>query len=308
MSALNLVNAKALQSFIRTYHTQFLSLLYSNFETSKYVTHHAMTKGDKILTQIIIGDIVKRWKKTFDPTADAVDFKPRTLSTELVKADLEIYPQDFFETYLGQIYQGAIEPNKVPFFQEIFNQILLKIASEQENAAWWGDAAAVPADDDTLAEVVDGFGTIAKAEATAGNITAVATGALSSSTAVAGVESVYKALDADIRRGEMIGIFMSNALKVKYLENYRTSYGAMNLTKDYMQFDLDSNAKIIEIPGSTDFIMATPMKNLHYGYQLPGDEMFRFQDDMRSIKCAMDFRVGFQFGIVDNKILRINNQ
>ena len=100
MSALNLVNAKTLQSFIRTYHTTFLSLLYSNFETSKYVTHHAMTKGDKILTQIIIGDIVKRWKKTFDPTADAVDFNPRTLSTELVKADLEIFPQDFYETYL----------------------------------------------------------------------------------------------------------------------------------------------------------------------------------------------------------------
>jgi len=306
-ASLKLTNAKALQSFIRTFQKTFLSLLYSNFDTAKYVTHHAMTKGEKVLTQILIGDIVKRWSKTFDPVADAVDFNPRTLYTKLVKADIEIFPQEFFDTYLGQMYQGAIDPKKIPFHKAIFMEILKKIASEQEYAAWWGEEAAVPASTDLLKQVVDGYGTKAKAEATAGNLTVTATGAINSTNAVDAVETVYLALDKEIRKGA-VAIFMTNGVKVDYLKDYRNKYGAKNLTKDYLQFDLSNKAKIIEIPGDTDFVMCTPTRNMHYGYQLPSDEMFRFKDEIRSIQAAMDFRIGFEFGIADPAIISLNDQ
>lgn len=305
--SLKLDSVTALQAYAQKYETELLRLLYLGNETAGKVKGYAGIKGNLVLTEGIIGDLVKRWNKTFTHTADAIEFKPRTLSTELVKIDLEIYPQEFEASYMAEMMKTGQNPEELPFQQFVLSGLFGKKSEEQENAMWNGEAAAVPASTDLLAAVIDGYKTIAKAEATLGNLTPVTTGALSDTNAVASFESVYESLDETFKKGVM-DIWCSNSAKVHYIRDYRTRYGSGTITSDYMQFDLGKvNWNIV--PGLGDFIMMTPRENLLYGYDGAADgNTFRFEASKRAIAIMMDFRIGVQLGIVSDKLIAINNQ
>lgn len=305
--SLKLTDVAALQAYAQKFEPELLKLLYLGNETATKVKAMAGIKGKVTLTEGVIGNLVKRWTKTFEHTADAIEFKPRTLSTELVKIDLEIYPQEFEASYMAQMMQTGQTPEVLPFQQFILNGLFSKKSEEQEDAMWNGDAAAVPASTDLLAAVIDGYKTIAKAEATAGNLTAVTTGALSDTNAVGAFEAVYESLH-ETYKNSVVDIWCSNSAKVHYIRDYRTRYGSGTITSDYMQFDLGKvNWNIV--PGLGDFIMMTPRENLIYGYDGAADgSTFRFEASKRAIAIMMDFRIGCQIAIVDDKILAINNQ
>lgn len=305
--SLKLDRVTALQAYAQKFEPELLRLLYLGNETAAKVKGYAGIKGKLTLTEGVIGNLVKRWNKTFAATENAIEFKPRTLSTELVKIDLEIYPQEYESSYMAQMMRDGQNPEELPFQKFILDSVFGKKAEEQEYAMWNGDAAAVPASTDLLAAVIDGYKTIAKAEATAGNLTAVTTGALSDTNAVAAFEAVYESLDETFKKGTM-DIWCSNAAKVHYIRDYRTRYGSGTITSDYMQFDLGKvNWNIV--PGLGDFIMMTPRENLIYGYDGAADgNTFRFEASKRAIAIMMDFRIGCQIAIVDDKILAINNQ
>lgn len=306
-ASLKLTDATALQAYARKFEKKFLSQLYTGFTTAQAVTQHANVKGQLVLTQAIIGNLVKRWDKTFAATADAIEFTPRTLSTKLVKIDLEIYPQEYEGSYLAEMMKPGQNPDKLPFEKFILDKILAKKNEECENAVWVGDEAAVPASTDLLAAVINGFMTIAKDEATAGNLTPVVTGALTDSNAVAAFENVYKSLK-DVYKKGTVDIWCSKSAQIKYIRDYRTKYGAATITKDYMQFDL-GNVNWHISDGTGDFILMTPAWNMHYGFDAAGDESkIRAEASKRAIALMMDFRIGVQYGIVDSDVLAINDQ
>lgn len=305
--SLKYTSAEAFQAYAINFEKQFLNQLFKGFITANVGVAHAGVKGELVLTESIMGDLVKRWNKTFTPVEDALEFKPRILKTVLAKIDLEIYPQEFESSYLALMMDPGQSPEKLPFQKYIIDQVLAKKNEECENAIWVGAEAAVPASTDLLAALFDGYMTIAKAEATAGNLTAVTTGALTVTNAVASFESVYDAIDEVYKKG-VIDIFCSKAAQTKYIKDYRTRYGANTITSDYMQFDLGKvNWNISQ--GTGDFILMTPQANMHYGFDGAADgNTIRFEASKRAIAMMMDFRIGCNFGIVSNKIMRINDQ
>jgi hypothetical protein len=305
--SLKITDAATYKAYAEKFAPELLTLLHLGFETSTKVTAHANVKGRKVLTEMIMGNLVKRWKASFDKTDNAVEFVPRVLSTELVKVDLEIYPQEFEGSYLAEMMKPGQNPTELPFQKYILEKILAKKAEEDETAVWTGEAEAIPGALDPLAQVIDGFMTIAKEEASSGNITAVATGALSDTNAVEKFESVYLALHESVKKG-VVDIWCSNAAMTKYIRDYRTRYGGNTITAQYMQFDLGT-VRWNVVPGVGDFIMMTPKENLHYGFDGAADgNTIRFEASKRAIALMMDYRIGVQIGIVDNKILRINDQ
>jgi len=305
-ASLKITDAASYKAYAEKNYPKILSKLFLGFPLAQICVPHSNVKGKMPLTEIVVGNLVKRWNKTFGATADAVEFQPRTLLTELVKIDLEIYPQEFEGSYLGEMMKPGQNPDELPFQEYVLNSVLAKKNQECEIAGWIGDAAGSPQSTDLLSAVINGFATIARDEATAGNLTAVTTGALSDDYAVEAFEDVYNALDEAVRVNE-VAIICSKAAQTKYIRDYRAKHGANTITNSFMQFDL-GNVRWVTSQGTGDLIMMTPIENLHYGFDMESDAALRFENSKRSIAMMMDFRIGFQFGIVSNGFLAINNQ
>lgn len=312
-SSLNLTSAAALQAYVRSYDFNLLGKMFHGFMSAPFLTPHANVKGEMLLTEMIIGDLVKRWKKTFEPTQGAIDFKPRLLSVKPCKIDLELYPQEFASTYLGHAQRPGFNNLDNPFEGYMLNKIFEKKDTEKDFAIWQGDEAAVPADSDGLSLLFDGYLKIIADGLVAGDITSVATGAPTLSDMVEQTESVYKALPP-VMRTKLVYIFMSVDNWALYAESYRE-----NFSKNYMQKSLNGfelikldggNAWIVPMPGmgASNRIIATTADNLHYGFDLESDEFLNFKDDIRCIKMWGDFKLGAQIGILHNNVIKVNNQ
>jgi hypothetical protein len=305
-ASLKITDAASYKAYAEKNYPKILSKLFLGFPLAQICVPHSNIKGQVPLTEIIVSDLVKRWNKTFGATANAIEMQPRVLSTQLVKIDLEIIPQEFEGSYLGEMMKPGQNPDELPFQQYILDAVLAKKNEECERAGWIGDAAGSPASTDLLAAVINGFATIARDEATAGNLTPVTTGALSDDYAVEAFEDVYNSLGEAVRQRE-VAIICSKAAQTKYIRDYRSKHGANTITNDYMQFDL-GKVKWITSQGTGDLIMMTLVENLHYGFDAESDNLLRFENSKRAIAMMMDFRIGFQFGIVHNSFLAINNQ
>lgn len=313
--SLKLTAAAALQAFVQSYDFNLLGKMFHGFRSAPFITPHANVKGKLILTEMVMGDVVTRWKKTFKPKADAFTFKPRTLSVEAAKIDLQLYPQEFASTYLGHAQRPGFNALDNPFEGYMLEKVFNKKDTEKDYAIWQAIAAGAPADTDGLSLLSDGFlkiitDGIAVADS---SFTHVVTGALTLADMVQQTESVYKALPP-VMRLEQVYLYMSVDNWSLYAEAYREKYSKNYMQKNINGFELikldGGDAWIVPMPGmgSSDRIIATMANNLHYGFDLESDEFLNFQDDIRCINMWGDFKMGQQIGILHNDIIKVNDQ
>lgn len=116
-------------------------------------------KNEMRLTEMFIADLVKPFKPEFDPTADALEFKPRTISVKTGKAELRFVPEEYRSTYLAQFMRPGMarSPEDMPFARYILDDIVRKVADELNNVTAYNgvyNAAGTSAVD-----VADGWGT-----------------------------------------------------------------------------------------------------------------------------------------------------
>jgi len=312
-SSLNLTNAANLQAYVQTYDFNLLQRMFNGFHSAPFLTPHADVAGKLALTELILGDVVKRWKKTFEPKANAFTFKPTVLEVQPCKIDLELYPQEFRSTYLGHAQRQGFNSLDNPFEKYMIDGVMNKKDTEQDIAVWSGVQTNSPSDDDGMSLLFDGYLQLIKDALTAGDITAVSTGSLTLNDMVEQTESVYKGLNSAMRMKE-VHIYMSVDNWALYAESYRENYSKNYTQKIINGFDaikLDNgNAWVIPMPGmlTSDRIVATVAGNLHYGYKKESDAMLNFKDDIRSIKMWSDWLFGVQIGILHNDCIRVNNQ
>lgn len=309
MSALNLASAESFQDYTRDFAPDLLSKAYVGFKSADLMTKHEGVKGELTLTELTVADLVRRYSSTFAPLANALDFTPRTLRVQKAKVDLEIIPADFESNYLGMFRKKGQDFKDLPFEGFIMDKIMAKIQSEQEAAIWKAAAAGLPSSSDKLIALFDGVREVIKDEVTATNLTPVATGALTSTNCVAAAENVHAAL-GDAYQDETVDIFMNTKDKIKFVQDYRERYGKYTKEADG-SVTLETGNAIFHFSAyvPANCILVTPKENLHYGYDGPFDDsMFNFLDAPRAIRMWMDFYMGFNFGIVSNEIIAVNNQ
>src|SRR5688572_20216139 len=114
-ASVDFTNAAALQDYIRKFMPELIGKLYHGFPSAQIFTPHEGVKGEMILTEMVLGTLVQQWTKTFNPLANKITFKPRTLRVVPAKVDLQIYPQEFESTYLGMARRPGFQPNDLPF-------------------------------------------------------------------------------------------------------------------------------------------------------------------------------------------------
>lgn len=285
--------------------------MFLDFDTADFATLHEDVKGKKVLTEMHIGDLIQVWNKTFTPTGDALKFTPRVLETHQVKVDMSIYPQEFHGSYLGALRRAGADPYELPFPQFITDNIARKMCAEKEISSWSGERIGTPNLGDLLNVVVSGFETICKQEAVANKISPVVTGAITDQNAIEKARLLYKALDPAYQKTQLTA-FVSPDHMLKLQENYQDKYGKYT-TQDGTTFRFgigiaNGGVTFRACAGITgDFMLMTPESNLHYGYA-PEGQLLRFETYKRELAVMSDFWIGFQIGIVDDKLLRINDQ
>ena len=312
MASLNFTPAAAYQAYVEEFAPELFSKLYYGFETAKYVTSHEGVKGRKVLTELIVGSLAKRWRKQFDALPDAIEFKPRVLQTELAKVDLQMTPQEFEGTYLGMMRRTGQNQKDLPFEAYILDKVIQKLHTEMESAIWQGEAAAIPAAGDDLDEVFDGYLKIIADAITASDITEFPTGALTNENIVEKVEDMWDALDPAMKR-ERVEVWMSYSNYVKYVQNYREDFGKYVGYDGQGAIKLDfGNAVLRPIAGmgNSNRVIITQPENFHYGLDAASDKsMINFEWNHRSLDMWIDFRIGAQIGILDDsKMIIVNNQ
>jgi hypothetical protein len=307
--SLNLTSAASFQAYVQDYHRELLRSLYLGFDSGKLMTAHSGVKGKKLLTQMTVGALVKRYSSTFAPTSNAINFIPRNLEVSPAKVDLKFIPLEFRDTYLGMELKVGSDAMDLPFEGYILNDLLSKIAQEQEYAIWRAAKAGTPASTDLLIALFDGIREVIKAEITATNLTPVATGAITNTNAVASVEAVHAAL-GDAYLKTTVDIFLNPIDKIKFIQDYRERYGKYTDKADGSISLETGNAMIHVLSGvPANCILATPKENLHYGFDGPMDaSAFNFEQEDRTMKLWMDLQMGFNFGIVNDDIMAVNNQ
>lgn len=314
MSSVKLTDAATLQAFVQKFDFDLIGLFFHGFASKPFLTSHEGIKGKLTMTQMIVNDVARRYKKDFVPPADVLEMKPRTLEVTPAKIDLQTCPQDYETTYLGLARADGFNHKKDPFEAYMLSQVFMKLAEEIENALWQGDAAAAPADTDGLSLLFDGFLKQIADAIVAAEITAVATGALTLADCVEQFESVYKALPTAMRTKEVV-MYCSVANRDLYAESYRENY-----SKNYMQRTINGldqirldggNAWVTPIPGmlTSNRIIATVKENMHHLYDAESDATFlNFQDSHRCIDMYGDFKLGCGVGIMHDKMIKVNNQ
>lgn len=312
MSSLNSIKAVEFQDYVRDFHDQLLSLALFGFDSRNRITILDDIKREYVLPELVTQDLVRRGGlEGFTPLQDAMEFDQRVLRVEDARVDLKIYPNSFEKDYRAMYREKGDNSYDLPFAGFIIQKILQKVATEQELSLFRADKAGTAAQTDKLVALFDGFATIIaddQAEVTP-VITPAATGAITATNGVAALESVYQTLGSQYF-GMRVDVYMNHSTRIKVVQDYRERYGKYTTEADgSIRLEI-GNAVIHSVHGMPDnAILITPRENMFYGCDREADsQLINFENEDRSIKMWMDFKMGVNYGIFHDEIIAINDQ
>lgn len=307
-------DVEAFRDYVQQFAPDLIGQAFYSGRTMQLATNHDGVKGKLTLTQLILGNMVRRWDKTFSPVADTLEFTPRHLDVEECRVELQIVPQQFEQSYLGYARQASfnnIQP--IPFEGYIMMKVMAKTMQEVENALWQGEAAGSPASTDILSAVIDGFLTIIADDQALGSpvLTPVTTsgGAITTTNAIELLEDMWDALDPAYQ-DLPVGVFVSPAVWKKYQVAYREGYGKYTDGTEPGRMKLDfCDAELIRTPGlgTSERVVMTPVENLHIGYDGLVGETMNFEQEHRALDFWWDFKLGCQIGLYTPGVIVIND-
>lgn len=313
-ASLNLTSAQSLRDYVEDFGEDLILQSFYGFRTSDYLTPHEGVKGKKWLTTLLVADLARRWAKQFNASEDVITFKPRALEVEMAKVELQIYPQDFETTYLGNKRKKG-QGMDIPFEGDIMMQVMKKLAKEFEVAVWQGEEAATPAPGDLLKKLFNGYKILIQQLVAGGHApVSVPGGVITASNIMPHLAEMVDAVDDGYKEGDL-EIFMSALNARKYFDAHVAKFqGAkpetrrVNGVKQYRMED--ESGWIIPLPGLkfSNRIITTPPGNLHWGYDDVSDwTVFNFEENKRAIDFWMDFKMGVQIFIAEENAFVVNN-
>lgn len=188
-------------------------------------------------------------------------FTDRVLTAFQSSWDNDFDPEEFRNTYLAS-------PNVTdPFYAAAIGQVSKEYLDYLIRTTLY--TGVRNANGTTPADICNGWGTIIAAEIIANNLTPIVTGALSTTTAVAKVESLVTDSTFPLwMRERGFIIYCSYATLDKYRADYRTRYGFTfnpTATGDYTLDNLNAVLRPVAWMGTSGRLIATIANNLVLG-------------------------------------------
>lgn len=281
-------------------------------ESAKVMTVKPGVKDQLTLTEMSIGSVVKGWSKTFNPVSGAIELKPRILQVRMGKVDIEIYPEELRQSWLGMMMKPGVNQDDLPFERFILQQLGAKIQEELELEAIYNGVRSVGTPTNA-GELFDGFGKLLDDAVGGGDVTETVTGAITSSNALDAVRTLWEAASPRLKRTKS-RLYVSDEVYLMYCQDYQSTVGSLPYNTSFDKVFVDGSGgrcEITPVPsmGGSQRMLMTPEWNLVIGTDLVGDtNKINYDRELRSLRFAIDFAFGVQFGIVNDNVMVINDQ
>jgi hypothetical protein len=237
-----------------------------------------------------------------DNLDNGVAFTDRVLTVHQSKWDYDLDPEVFRNKYLASPEMN----NGMPFYEFIINQVAktyLAAINDETQLDGEYDVAGTSA-----ADLADGFGTLIRTAIGDGDLTEIATGAITANNAVTKIEQVADALPVWMQK-KPVQIMCSYTVFKYYRTHYRATFGFSFNPAQNGKYLLDGQTNIELVPkswmGSSLGVIATVADNLIIGTDI---ERITVAATKRRniIEVRQMMPIGFQ--IADLDALFVNDQ
>lgn len=245
------------------------------------------------------------YREQVDSAGNAIKFSDRLLTVYQSKWDFPpIDPEKYRGTYLAQVEEGRLDPNKIPFYQYIVDQIskqyLAKINDEVVLDGVYNASGS------TTAAIATGIGTLIDADT---DIVPIVTGAITSSNAVDKVELMYDSAPSWMKEeGAESVIFCSHAVLALYRKHYRNLNGFAFDKNEKGEYTLDgTNCRLVARSwmGTSQRLILTAGDNLHCGMDTDSVEFYpTVRLNLLDVRVMLP--IGFQYA--DSEAIFTNDQ
>ncbi len=302
MSSLNITPALAQYPGENSH--ELLRLAYDAMDVANDVTVYPDVKNDLRLTTLAISKIVKPFSSTFSPSSDVINFIPRTISVKVGKADLEVAPEDYRNTYLAHFMQKGVTrtPEDLPFEQFLWEDVMRQFGEElNSETAYFGvyNAAGTNA-----IAVADGYGTILAQLILGGEVIPNMIGAINSTDGVEQIKELYRRIPVKYRNAKTrLTAYMSHASYEAYEDSteekqYNSgTQDAMLKPKWARGADGILELKPVSWMGESERVIITPRANIVMAQDATTQDLAKMNvvQDVWTAKIGIAAALGFNF-------------
>jgi len=302
----------ALQAYVREYQDELMGLSLRGAPSLKYFTPYADVKGQLIITWDEIQDIVQRFAATFVGVADAYETHPATISSKAHKAEMSITPKLDWGNYRAYLTKEGVSATDWPYSRYVMEKASKKIATQKEFDQIFAGVENGGGTD--AVDMFDGLLQLVADAVVATTLTEVTTGVITAGNVIANVELMDDSFDEEYREENMVMLASPSVFRL-YRRAYRLAagYHPGNPDTDAInEIVLDgSSTKMVSCPGlgASQRLILTPERNLYYAYWADENaDMWEFEQNHRTIDMWCDYWFGAGFIIVDDRIIKVNDQ
>ena len=282
----------------------------------QHMTLHKGVAGDETVGAIGSGAEVRPYK-TEKGATDTGRIIARTLTTYLGDVLEEFDPYILFTTVYGEQFSDKTERKEADIVRDLV-LAMAKSVSKKLGANLF--SASRNASGTTTADLFNGFGTIAAAEITAGNISALkgnymTTAAITSSNVGDVLKSIYDNASEELQEAANLKLFVPKAVKILYDDWFLAHFGAVSYNAAYGRKWLhgtDDKCEIVALSGlkNSNYIYLSTKENMLVGcdqLDASGREkvLVRVPDNPKVVQFFMCFFWGVQFQMIEKEYLMV---
>jgi hypothetical protein len=295
-------------TYIATNHKEILKRLVQKTVSMQYMKTIASKDLEWRASKAVIDDLVQGFQKGFTPKGTAT-FTPLSIVQRRHKIDLDFYPDDVFESWLGFLTDESKSRKDWPITKFIVDELILPKVDENRELLLIGKGDyAAPVENTAQATglSMDGFVTIIEDDEALETgkkfnyFDPGAIGALSSTNIVDFIEA-YVDWISEAYQGIPMNVFLSQSNLRAYKRKFRDTYGANTDFDGKTEVILDSNKKLVGLPSMAgkNVIFSTPKENfIRLLNANEGASNIEIESDVRKILVFGDWHesVGFAMG------------
>jgi hypothetical protein len=315
ISTTSLTNA--LGAFYRANRNVLVRDLYLDLVSDDWVVYDGV-KDELPLPKLSIAELVKPGNNsTFSPTSNAIVLGARVLKTRNWKVDLQIDPAALEKTWLGFTQAKGARQMNIPLEQFIIEDLIKRIKKDIRVKALY--KGVYNSGGTTTADILNGLLKLVTDELTAGNLTAIVTGAITSANVVDKLLLVHDGLGQEYKEVETVmpvnsQIFDWYTRKFSPILNSNLiGAGGMPSRENLInEMRLEGTNCVIKrevgLGTSQRLIVSIPQNRVIGVDSMDDYTNFEFQRFERTIKVLVDGKLGVQLAQTDNGAIAVNDQ
>lgn len=295
-------------TYIATNHKDILKRLIQKTVSMNYMRTIASKDLEWRAAKAVIDDLVQGFQKGFTPKGTAT-FTPLSIVQRRHKIDLEFYPDDVYESWLGFLTDETKSRVDWPITRFIVDELILPKVAENRELLLIGKGAYEAVVEDTAQDTgksMDGFCTILEAEAVlpGTEINFFDPGAIGALTTTNILDFIEAYVDwiAELYQGIPMNVFISPSNLRAYKRKFRESYGTHTDFEGDTEVILDSNKKLVGLPSMAgkNIIFSTPKENfIRLLNANEGASHIEIQSDVRKLLVFSDWHESVGFGMAE---------